>query len=76
MHKNSENLRAFLMFHQPKKGSKTFSIRGIEGKLNLPPKTLDHFIAGRRGLGDFENAVGTFLKELGYNENVSYEQFL
>lgn len=71
-----DNLKAFLVFHQPKKGSKTFSIRGIEEKLNLPAKTLDHFIAGRRGLGDFENVVETFFKDLGYNEKVSYEQFL
>ncbi len=70
------NLRAFLVSHQPKKGSKTFSIRGIEEKLNLPSKTLDHFIAGRRGLGDFENVVEAFFSGLGYNENVSYEQFL
>jgi hypothetical protein len=70
------NLRAFLVSHQPKKGSKTFSIRGIEEKLNLPAKTLDHFISGRRGLGDFENVVETFFKDLGYNENVLYEQFL
>lgn len=73
---NIDNLQAFLRFHQPKKGSKTFSVRGIEEKLNLPAKTLDHFISGRRGLGDFESAVETFFKELGYNENVSYEQFL
>lgn len=73
---NNNNLRAFLMFHQLKKGSKTFSIRGIEEKLNLPTKTLDHFIVGRRGLGAFEKAVETFFKNLGYNENVSYEQFL
>ena len=71
-----DNFRTFLVFHQPKKGSKTFSIRGIEEKLNLPTKTLDHYIAGRRSLGDFENIVETFFKDLGYNEEVSYEQFL
>ena len=73
---NSNNFRAFLVFHQPKKGSKTFSIRGIEEKLNLPTKTLDHFISSRRGLGDFENVVESFFTNLGYNENISYEQFL
>ena len=73
---STDNLRTFLVFHQPNKGSKTFSIRGIEEKLNLPAKTLDHYIAGRRRLGDFENVVETFFKDLGYNENVSYEQFL
>lgn len=73
---NTENLRAFLSYHQPVKGSKTFSIRGIEEKLNLPTKTIDHFIAGRRGLGDFEKAVEDFFKRIGYNENESYSQFL
>ena len=73
---NANNLQAFLRLHQPKKGSKTSSIRGIEEKLNLPVKTLDHFIAGRRGLGDFENVVEIFFKDLGYNENTSYEQIL
>ena len=72
----SNNLRAFLVFHQPNKGSKTFSIRGIEEKLNLPAKTIDHFIAGRRGLGDFENVVETFFKGIGYNENECYSQIL
>lgn len=73
---NVDNFRVFLAYHQPKKGSKTFSIRGIEEKLNIPAKTLDHFIAGRRGLGDFEDVVEKFFKDLGYNDNVSYEQFL
>ena len=73
---NVENFRAFLVHHQPKKGSKTFSIRGIEEKLNIPTKVLDHFINGRQGLGDNYVKVETFFKDLGYNENVSYEQFL
>lgn len=73
---NTENLRDFLLFHQPVKGSKTFSIRGIEEKLNLPTKTIDHFIAGRRGLGDFEKAVETFFKGIGYNEHECYSQIL
>jgi hypothetical protein len=73
---NLENLRAFLVSHQPKKGSKTFTVRGIEEKLNLPTKTLDHFIAARRGLGDFEAIVESFFANLGYDENTEYGQIL
>lgn len=72
----SNNLRTFLRSHQPKGGSKTFSIRGIEEKLNLPAKTLDHFIAGRRGLGDFEKTVESFFQSLGYNPEQEYAQIL
>jgi hypothetical protein len=73
---NVENFRAFLVSHQPTKGSKTFSIRGIEEKLNLSPKTLDHFIAGRRSLGDNFGKVETFFKDLGYKEELEYSQFI
>lgn len=76
MDENIDNLRAFLNWHQPKNGSKTFSIRGIEEKLNLPTKTIDHFIAGRRSLGDFEQKVTDFFKSVGYNENSTYKQIL
>ena len=71
-----DNFRAFLVFHQPKKGSKTFSVRGIEEKLNIPTKVLDHYINGRQSLGDNYEKVEKFFKGLGYNEDMSYEQFL
>jgi hypothetical protein len=73
---NINNLRAFLVSHQLKKGLKTFSIRGVEKKLNLPLKTLDHFIAGRRSLGDNFGKVETFFKDLGYKEELEYSQFI
>ncbi len=73
---NVENLRAFLVSHQPTKGSKTFSIRGIEEKLNLPAKSLDHFINGRQGLGDNYEKVKTFFKDLGYREEIEYNQVI
>jgi len=73
---NIDNLRAFLVSHQPTKGSKTFSIRGIEEKLNLSPKTLDHFIAGRRSLGDNYEKVESFFKDLGYREEIEYNQVI
>jgi hypothetical protein len=71
-----KNLRAFLVYHQPTKGSKTFSIRGIEEKLNLPAKSLDHFINSRQGLGDNYEKVESFFKDLGYREEIEYNQVI
>lgn len=76
MQKINNNLRAFLVYHQPTKGSKTFSVRGVEEKLNLPKKALDHFINGRQGLGDNYEKVENFFKDLGYKEETEYSQFL
>lgn len=73
---NNNNLRAYLQSENPRKGAKTFSVKGIESKLNLPAKTLDNFINYGRGLGDFEKTVQDFFTRLGYNENINYDNFL
>lgn len=72
----TENLRNYILQHNPVKGSKTFSLVGIEEKLNIPKGLLDHFRAGRRGLGDHEEKVISFFKSIWFNENQDYGQFL
>lgn len=83
-----QNFRDYLRFHNPPskigepKKAKTFSLSGIESKLNLPSKLLDNFVSDRtfRGkeftLGDYEGIVLAFFEGLGYNDNVNYNQFL
>lgn len=72
----SNNLRSYLQSENPKKGARTFNFRGIESKLNLPPKLLDHFTHYGRGLGDYEKKVQDFFTSLGYDENKFYDNFL
>lgn len=70
------NLRAYLQSENPKKGARTFSFQGIESKLNLPSKLLDHFTHYGRSLGDYNKVVTEFFTKLGYDENKFYDNFL
>ena len=67
------NLRSYLLSHQPNGGSKTFNLKGIEEKLGIPSKTIEHFIRGRRTLSGHDDKVVQFFKTLGYDENQQYD---
>jgi hypothetical protein len=70
-----DNLRNFLIERE-----KWFSISYMNDiVLNLPNKRLTNFMKKTKyqeGLGDYEDKVFVFFKGLGYDEKVSYEQFL
>ena len=70
-----ENLRAFLIYRQ-----RWLSLSHINDVvLNLPTKLLFNFVKRvkyRDTLGDYEERVFAFFRKLGYDNNVSYEQFL
>ena len=82
---NQDNFLLFLQSHNPKKvkgerktARDTFNISGIESKLNLPTNLIYNYIQERqyRTLGDHRDKVIVFFVGLGYNKDVSYEQFL
>lgn len=56
-----------------------FSLNKINDHLNLPNKRLYNYVKQTKyqtTLGDFEQLVIAFFKQLGYNEDIIYEQFL
>ncbi|GAB3512498.1 hypothetical protein [Emticicia fontis] len=67
---NIKNFRAFLAKQQ--KDEPTFSLSGIEEKLELPTLLLQHFIKGRKDLGEYADKVIDFFGSIGYDDNVVY----
>lgn len=63
-----DNLRAYLNQYR-----EALKLSGIERELNMPAKTLEHFVHGRRGLGDHEPRVVEYLTRLGYNPEQYYD---
>lgn len=58
----SEKIKAFF-----KKNTSCLNVRGIELSAGLPPKTLDHFLKGRRPLSeDVAKKIVDVLKRLSY----------
>lgn len=49
------------------KNASCLNVRGIEIRAEVPPKTLDHFLKGRRQLnGDATKKIVAVLKQLHY----------
>jgi hypothetical protein len=67
---NIKNFRAFLTKQQ--KDEPTFSLSGIEEKLELPSLLLQHFLKGRKDLGEHRDKVIEFFSSIGYDDNVVY----
>jgi hypothetical protein len=67
---NINNFRAFLAKQQ--EDEPTFSLSGIEEKLELPTLLLQHFLKGRKDLGEHTDTVIDFFSSIGYDDNVSY----
>ncbi|RYU92608.1 hypothetical protein [Emticicia agri] len=67
---NLKNFRSFLTKQQ--KDEPTFSLSGIEEKLELPTLLLQHFIKGRKDLGEYSDKVIEFFSSIGYDDNVAY----
>jgi len=67
---NINNFRAFLTRQQ--KDEPTFSLSGIEEKLELPDLLLQHFLKGRKDLGDYTDKVIDFFSSIGYNDSEAY----
>jgi len=67
---NTENFRAFLAKQQ--KDEPTFSLSGIEEKLDLPELLLQHFVKGRKDLGEYAHKIIDFFSSIGYDDNVAY----
>lgn len=67
---NIKNFRAFLAKQQ--KDEPTFSLSGIEEKLELPTLLLQHFLKGRKDLGEYADKVIEFFSSIGYDDNVAY----
>ena len=58
----SEKIKAYF-----KKNTSCLNVRGIEIAAGLPPKTLDHFLKGRRLLNkDTTKKINAVLKKLSY----------
>lgn len=58
----SNNIKAFF-----EKNTSCLNVRGIELAAGLPPKTLDHFLKGRRPLNeDSAKKIVAVLKQLAY----------
>lgn len=58
----SEKIKAFF-----EKNTSCLNVRGIELAAGLPPKTLDHFLKGRRPLNeDAAKKIVAVLKQLTY----------
>jgi len=58
----SNNIKAFF-----EKNTFCLNVRGIELAAGLPPKTLDHFLKGRRPLNeDAAKKIVAVLKQLAY----------
>ncbi len=58
----SNNIKAFF-----EKNTSCLNVRGIELAAGLPPKTLDHFLKGRRPLNeDAAKKIVAVLKQLAY----------
>lgn len=57
-----EKIKAFF-----KANTSCLNVRGIELEAGLPPKTLDHFLKGRRPLNeDAAKKIVAVLKQLAY----------
>ncbi|MBA4853087.1 hypothetical protein [Emticicia sp. BO119] len=67
---NINNFRVFLAKQQ--KDEPTFSLSGIEEKLELPSLLLQHFIKGRKDLGEYSDKVIEFFTSIGYDDSVAY----
>ena len=67
---NVKNFRAFLTKQQ--QDEPTFSLSGIEEKLELPTLLLQHFLKGRKDLGEYTGKVIEFFSSIGYDDNVAY----
>lgn len=58
----SNNIKAYF-----EKNTSCLNVRGIELAAGLPPKTLDHFLKGRRPLNeDAAKKIVAVLKKLSY----------
>lgn len=58
----SNNIKAYF-----EKNTSCLNVRGIELAAGLPPKTLDHFLKGRRPLNeDAAKKIVAVLKQLAY----------
>lgn len=59
---SADSVREFM-----KERKRLFSVSGIEKRAEIPKKTLEHFLSGRRGLKEeYLKRLVEVLKELGY----------
>ncbi len=70
-----QKFKEFLEKNQLGDGAKTFNLKGIEEKLNIPAKTIDHFLQGRRGLGAYQEKVINYFRNLGFQQHMSIGRF-